>query len=79
MNLTNYGENQTEITFKNHEMKVFFSYKTPVAFYDDLTGKYYKTSKFWSKTTSRHINNWLDGEKAEEKEQGFFDGLTGGL
>ena len=35
---------------------ILFSYKTPVAFYEMNTGNYYRTSKKWSKTTSRHIN-----------------------
>lgn len=73
MNLTPYGANQTEVTFGN--FKVFFSYKTPVAAYNDLVGEHYRTAKFWSKTTSRHINKWLDGVKAKERPQEFFDTL----
>ena len=75
MNLKSYGANQTEITLGN-ELKVFFSYETPVTAYDDLAGKYFRTSKFWSKTTSKHINNWLDGEPAEMREQDFFNSLV---
>lgn len=53
---------------------VFFSYNTPVA--ANVDGKFYRTSKRWSVTTSKHINQWLDGAQAEEKPQEFFDTLT---
>jgi len=56
---------------------ILFSYKTPVAFYEMNTGNYYRTSQKWSKTTSRHINQWLEGKEATEKPQVFFDELTG--
>jgi hypothetical protein len=60
---------------------ILFSYKTPVAFYEMNTGNYYRTSQKWSKTTSRHINQWLADrqatEKTSEKPQVFFDELTG--
>lgn len=55
--------------------RVLFSYKTPVAFINSL-GQHFKTSKFWSVTTSRHINKWLNGYKAELKDQEFFDKLV---
>ena len=60
---------------------LLFSYKTPVAFYEMNTGNYYRTETKYSKTTSRHINNWLKDrnalEKATDKPQQFFDELTG--
>lgn len=60
---------------------VLFSYKTPVAFYEMNTGKYYRTDTKYSITTSKHINQWLRErnalEKATEKPQTFFDELTG--
>ena len=63
--------NQTELITDN--MIVFFSYNTPVA--ADILGHYYRTSKKWSVTTSKHINQWLDGVKAEVRDQDFFDNL----
>ena len=59
MKLTPIAANQTEVSFTNGT-QVFFSYKTPVAAYLPEKG-YVKTEKFWSVTTSRHINKWLDG------------------
>lgn len=55
-------------------MKVLFSYKTPVAVIDQ-TGKAFKTEKKWSNTTSRHINQWLEGVEATLKPQEYFDSL----
>ena len=75
MNLNPLRANLTEIVI-NNDLTVLFSYKTPVAC--ELKGKIFKTEKFWSKTTSRHINQWLDGRQAEEAYQTFFDSLIGG-
>jgi hypothetical protein len=53
---------------------VLFSCGTPVAAW--ITGKgYIRTSKWWSVTTTRHINKWLDGEKATEVDQGVLENL----
>lgn len=65
------GANQTEVSVGNK--KIFVSYQTPVAAF--VNGKAYRSAKKWSQTTSRHINQWLDGIDAEEKEQEFFDSL----
>jgi hypothetical protein len=54
---------------------VLFSYATPVASYDKRAYTYSRTSKKWSMTTSRHINKWLDGVKAIEQPQEYFDNL----
>ena len=74
MKLTPIKNNMTEIELSNGT-KVLFSYKTPVACHH-YNGKTYRTAKFWSKTTSRHINQWLDGLDAEQIEQGFLDNLV---
>jgi hypothetical protein len=66
------GANKTLLVCNG--MKVLFSYKTPVAC--EIGLRYYKTSYKFSKTTTRHINQWLDGVKAEEKEQEFFHALV---
>ena len=68
--------NMTELS--TPEALILFSYKTPVACRLDKDMNWYKTSKKWSKTTSRHINQWLDGIHASEKPQEFFDNLTNG-
>ncbi len=72
MKVRNIGNNQTEISIGNNKT-VLVSYQTVVAACID--GMYYKTGKKWSTTTSRHINNWLNGVNAEIKEQTFFDNL----
>jgi len=56
---------------------VLISYQTPVA--ARIGGKYYRTSKRYSVTTSKHINQWLrkygaEG-KAEVKPPEFFESL----
>lgn len=54
--------------------KVLVSYSTPVAAI--INGKEYKTDTFWSVSTSRHINLFLDNTStAERKPQAFFDNL----
>jgi len=66
------GPNQFVHTMPNGD-ETFFSYDTPVA--ARIGGKYYRTDKKWSNTTSKHISNYLGGEEAEEKPQEFFDNL----
>lgn len=69
MKLKSLGANQTEVDFNGN--LVLFSYETPVAAYVD--GAFYRTEEKYSVTTSRHINKWLDGAKAETKPQSWFD------
>lgn len=66
------GSNMTELTIGGVTM--LFSYKTPVACHTEGKG-YFKTSKKWSVTTSRHINKWLNGAEATEKPQSDFDSI----
>ena len=47
----------TQLT--NGKFLVLFSYNMPVAVIDTTIKKVYKTDKFWSKTTSTHINKWF--------------------
>jgi hypothetical protein len=68
--------NMTEVIFQDGS-SVLFSYETPVAACKDY--KLYKTRHKWSKTTTRHINQWLEGRQAEEAEQEFFDNLVKGI
>jgi hypothetical protein len=73
MKLNPIGQNQTEVNFS--DKTVFFSYKTPVAAFIPGTG-YIKTSKKWSTTTSKHINQWLKGCIASEVDQSVLDSLV---
>ena len=79
MKLRKTGNNTTEITLTDGAV-VLFSYAEPVAAIID--GTPYKTSKKWSGTTSKHINQWLNDDinpirkhQVVEKEQSFFDEL----
>lgn len=56
MKLNPIGSNMTEVEIG--DKTILFSYKTPVAYHQAGIG-YAKTSKYWSVTTSRHINKWL--------------------
>ena len=75
MKLTPIAANQTQISL-NNGTEVFFSYKTPVAAYLPEKG-YVRTEKFWSVTTSRHINKWLKNvNNVTEIDQSILDNLT---
>ena len=72
MKVRNVGSNMTELLTNGYT--VLFSYETPVA---ALTPQgYVKTSQWYSQTTTRHINKWLDGVTAEEMPQEYFDSIT---
>ena len=75
MELIPIGANRTQINLANGD-SVFFSYRTPVACLTE--NGYYRTSKKWSVTTTRHINKWLDGCTATVVPQDFFTNLTAG-
>ena len=58
MKLHYYATNRTVLIFNNGTTEVFFSYETPVAGYSDKLG-YVKTDKWYSSTTTRHINKYI--------------------
>jgi hypothetical protein len=64
------GHNQTELAIGHY--RVLFSYETPVALLDVPTGRYYTTDTYYSRTTTRHINSWLDGSNATTVTQDFL-------
>ena len=66
------ASNMTEITTSNGN-KILFSYQTPVAGYDDKGA--FKTDVWYSRTTTRHINKYLDGVVAREVEQDYINSL----
>ena len=81
MLLNTLGANKTELTVDGNV--ILFSYNTPVAAYvstvnEKIPSGWYKTNKKWSKTTSKHINQWYAGQY-NEKEQTFFDNLISGI
>ena len=76
MQLRPIASNMTQLDL-NNGYQVLFSYQTPVACLSD--NGYYRTSKKWSVTTSRHINKWLGGVLAKEQPQQYFDEIVGRL
>ena len=75
MKLTPIGSNQNMITTSKGD-QILFSYQTPVAAYLADTGDYVRTQVNWSRTTTRHINSWLQGVTAETVPQGHLDALA---
>ena len=57
--LVNIASNMTEVKTNNGEY-ILFSYSTPVAGYDDKGA--FRTNIWYSMTTTRHINKYLDGK-----------------
>ena len=57
MDIKNVGSNMTQVGFNGNQ--ILYSYSTPVAAWDNERGEYVRTDKFWSQTTSRHINKWI--------------------
>lgn len=56
------------------DVHVLFSYETPVA--ACIMGKgFVRTAQWYSQTTTRHINKWLDGVDAPEVPQATIDAL----
>ena len=73
MQLTPIASNMTEV--ETSDARILFSYRTPVAAYVFGRG-YVRTEEFFSVTTSRHINKWLDGGTAKEVAQTYLDNLV---
>ena len=74
MQLTPIASNMTEV--ETSEARILFSYRTPVAAYVFGEG-YVRTEKWWSVTTSRHINKWIGKDVAvKEVAQTYLDNLV---
>ena len=75
MQLTPFASNMTEI--ETDVARILFSYRTPVAAYVFGVG-YFKTDKYWSVTTSRHINKWIGSTNRPIKQvpQTYLDKLV---
>ena len=79
MKIKQLASNMTEL--QSGDTRILFSYETPVAAY--ITGQgLYRTSKKWSRTTSKHINKWDMAHWSDyafmEKPQEWFDALLDG-
>ena len=75
MKLHSFATNRTLLTFADGT-QVFFSYSTPVAGYKPNIG-YVKTNQWYSSTTTRHINKYLDDNFALNVEQDTINNLIG--
>ena len=77
LKLRQVGSNMTEVEIGR--ATVLFSYEAPVACHIQGQG-YFRTSKKWSVTTSKHIGKWLSTmrpvDAVQEREQSFFDDLV---
>ena len=76
MKLKQLGSNMTELA-TNSGAVILFSYSTPVAAMLP-SGQYVKSNKWYSQTTTRHINKWLQGVFAdvETRSPEFISNLT---
>ena len=55
-------------------IEVLYSYSTPVACYFPAAGVTWRTSEYYSVTTSRQLNEWCKGyPEAELVEQGWIN------
>ena len=76
MKVISLGSNMTEVVLGGRSILV--SYETPVALHIEGMG-YIVTDKKWSRTTSRHISKFLNGDKPYKTEpQEYFDALLEG-
>ena len=75
MKIKSIGANKTELHLK--DLTLLISYETPVSLIR-YPGGALKTSKFFSVTTSKHINQWLrdngfNPDNVPTMAQEFFD------
>lgn len=66
MKLKHHAANQTSLTTPAGAT-LFFSYETPVAAFVPGRG-FFRTTETFSRTTSRHVNQWLRAEGAFGRE-----------
>jgi len=76
MKLKKLGSNMTLI--KMTDCEILYSYETPVAALRYSDHEYLRTDLFWSVTTSRHINQWLQGVEAQTVSQDELYKMAGG-
>lgn len=73
MKLNPIKSNMTELEVNGNS--ILFSYKTPVAGYDDKGA--FRTSEWFSMTTTKHINQYLGGKDVGRVvEQSYIEGLV---
>ena len=70
MKLERLGTSKSLLTLSSGS-EIFYSYNTPVA--AKVSGDLYRTKEYYSRTTSKHISQYLNGRNAEEVEQSFIN------
>ena len=70
MRIINLGSNRVEVQLRNADM-LLYSYSTCVAAYVHSENRWYKTSKYFSNTTSRHVNTWTVADYGEHPQEWF--------
>ena len=78
MKINSIGSNKTEVELK--DLKILVSYSTPVSCIRYNGKGAIKTDTFFSVTTSKHINQWLESNGYDPKlvplmDQIYFDNL----
>ena len=73
MKLNPVGSNMNEVEVNGKS--VLFSYKTPVAGYDDQGA--FRSEDWFSMTTTKHINKYLGGKDVGRKvSHSYIEGLV---
>ena len=75
MKLTRLGASKTLLALSSGT-EIFYSYNTPVAC-QMSSGEIYKTDEYFSRTTSKHITQYLNGRYAHPVEQSFINQIVG--
>ena len=75
MKLTRLGASKTLLALSSGT-EIFYSYDTPVACQMN-TGEVFKTEEYFSRTTSKHITQYLNGREAEAVPQSMINQLVG--
>ena len=76
MKLVPHGSNQNVLIFDNG-IKVLFSYQTPVSAFHPIKG-WLMTDVKYSRTTTKHIHQWLRGLTVTVVGQSDIDQLVEG-
>lgn len=74
MKINKIGNNQTEIIYSNN-LKILFSYETPVV--AEFCNELIVTEQKYSRTTSKHIKQYVNGRSHCFQKQQFFNELVG--
>ena len=73
MKLIKLGNNETLIKVNQENIELLFSYNTCVGGRDEYG--FFKSSTWHSRTTTKHINKYLNGENARLMSQSTLDKL----